>query len=129
MAIQRTTISTSAHPTDRMPKKRKDQARFKASWTPNEASGSRPRPKPVRRQTSQAETPMRMKSDIQTGVKTQSGGLNQGLDSPWYQSDTEVRVIAPPMADTPRHSATQKAKPARSLSFPCGGMLNSMNLR
>jgi hypothetical protein len=65
-----------------------------------------------------------MNRDIQTGVKTQSGGLNEGLDRPWYQSDTEIRVIAPPMADTPRHSVVQKAKPARSFSLPWEVMLN-----
>jgi hypothetical protein len=69
---------------------------------PNKARGTRPCLNPVRRQTSQAEAPIRMNRDIQTGVKTQSGGLNEGLDRLWYQSDTEIRVIAPPMADTPR---------------------------
>jgi hypothetical protein len=65
---------------------------------------------------------MRINRDVQTGAKTQSGGLNQGLDSSWYQSDTEVRVIAPPIANTPTHSAIQNARPARSLSLACDGI-------
>ena len=57
---------------------------------------------------------MRRKSEIQTAVKAQSGGVNEGLARPWYQFDTDALVIAPPIVDTPRLSATQKANPQMS---------------
>jgi hypothetical protein len=57
---------------------------------------------------------MRRKSEIQTAVNVQSGGVNEGLVKSWYHSDTDVLVIAPPIVDTPRLSATQKANPQMS---------------
>ena len=57
---------------------------------------------------------MRRKSEIQMAVKVQSGGVNDGLAKPWYHSDTDVLVIAPPIMDTPRLNATQAANPQMS---------------
>ena len=57
---------------------------------------------------------MTTKRGIQTAVNVQSGGVNQGLAKLWYQSETEVLVIAPPIADTPRQSATHRANPEKS---------------
>ena len=50
---------------------------------------------------------MRRKSEIQTAVNVQSGGVNEGLAKPWYHSDTDVLVIAPPIADR-GHAKTQR---------------------
>jgi hypothetical protein len=53
--------------------------------------------------TRQAATPIMMESAVQTGAKTQSGGLNSGFSMVWYQVSTLVAVTAPPIPDTARH--------------------------
>lgn len=52
------------------------------SWaTYNRSATAAPR-KPCSRQTSQAATPMRMYSTVQTGPNTQAGGAQDGCASP-----------------------------------------------
>jgi hypothetical protein len=62
----------------------------------------------------QAATPIMMESAVQTGAKTQSGGLNSGFSRIWYQVSTLVAVTAPPIPDTARHRIMNTKRPSRS---------------
>ena len=58
IATHKKLISINAHPTERAPKKMKDQAKFKPNWTPNIDNGSFLLLWSVWLQISQADTPI-----------------------------------------------------------------------
>src|SRR5512136_2318827 len=97
MKPHKTTISNTAQPGLRKPKKISDQNRLSSNCTPKIASATCTcgLPHPCRH-TSQAATPIRMYSSVHTGPNTQFGGFHVRLLRPWYQVGMDGAVAAPP---------------------------------
>jgi len=64
--------------------------------------------KPLRRQTSQAATPIAMYRIVQIGANNQFGGVQLGLDNPSYQAIRAGRVSKEPSQPAPRHTTMQR---------------------
>src|SRR5579863_6206835 len=107
IASQRRTISASAIPGMREPKKMPDQATFRASCA-KKISNAGNAPRWYSRQTSHAEIAIRTYSAVQTGPKTQLGGVPGGLRSFGYQSRTLLAVKNEPRPPAPRQTAKKR---------------------
>ena len=81
IASQRIRISPNAKPGLRIPKKMADQLTLSMSCSPKSPSDTREARQPPRRHTSHAERAIRKYSAVQTGPKSQSGGVQLGFFS------------------------------------------------
>lgn len=97
IASQRAIISTKAAPGLCRPKKRIDQREFRTSWMIKITKAPlTPLLFNPLRQTKKAATPIKVKSVIQIGAKTQFGGANWGLTKLAYQVGIDGAVNIEP---------------------------------
>ena len=84
---------------------------FSASCTANSVSGVAAATKPAGLQTSQAATPIKMKSVVQTGPKIQSGGFHVGFSIVRYQLSISGVVAIAPSPPALRQIAMKMTRP------------------
>jgi hypothetical protein len=99
------TISMKAHPGERNRKNTADHATFRSNCSRKSCMGAAV--KLLRRQTSQAATPIATYRIVQTGANNQFGGVQLGLDNRSYQVIRAGRVSREPSQPAPRHTAMQ----------------------
>src|SRR5689334_16024998 len=79
IASHRITISPNARPGLRIPKKTADQLTLSMSCSPKSPSDTCEASQPPRRHASHVERAIRKYSAVQTGPKSQSGGVQLGF--------------------------------------------------
>lgn len=87
MTKSKITISIEANKTLQSPKNKYDHKAFKTSWTikNNNPFLTNSFCSVILSQIKPAETPIMIKSNVQTGAKTQFGGLKTGFSKVGYQ--------------------------------------------
>ncbi len=98
MLIQRRIIITNPKLGFFSPKKTIDQSTFRTSWAQNQFKLI------FLPQTRYKEIPINMYRIVQTGPKTQEGGLKKGFTRVGYQVVTEFTVKIDPISPAPSQS-------------------------
>src|SRR6185295_16495836 len=92
-----------------------DQAVFKTSWSANSVSSARPPSIPLRRQTSQAATAIAKYNAVQTGPKSQLGGVHDGFRRPAYHLGISGLVATEPRPAAAKQITTNRSSASHSL--------------
>src|SRR5581483_2549475 len=107
----RRTISMSAGPGRRSPKKMNDHAAFSASWAKNNPRASDTSVADRCRHTSHAAVAISKYKVDQTGAKTHDGGVPRGFSRVGYHVLTEDAVNLEPMTPAPKQMVTKPSQP------------------